>query len=374
MANQPGRVYLDHHATSPLRPEALVTLSTMVQANPSSVHQDGREARRVMEECRQLIADVAGFAPRNVVFTSGGTEANQSAILGLGADTLFYGATEHPCVLAAANEFGRRGGDVSIIPVNAHGLIEPEVLASLLAKARGKVLVAIMAANNETGVAQDLVTLGRIIREHGALMHVDAVQLFGKCPIQSWAFVCDSMSISAHKFGGPQGVGALLLRDGLSFEPLIRGGGQELGRRSGTENMPGIVAMGHALKASIEDQDCYALLTKALRGMEEELCVICPDLMVAGMHACRPLPVSCLVAPKMEAQLQLIKADIAGFSLSSGSACSSGKVAPSHVLEAMGFDTHVAKRAIRVSAGWSNGFEDIRAFGVFYQELLQSQQ
>ncbi len=371
VGNQAKRIYLDHHATSPLRPEALAVFTSLMQANPSSVHQDGREARRLMEDCRQIIADIAGFAPRNVVFTSGGTEANQSAILGLGADTLLYGATEHPCVLAAADEFVRRGGQAFMIPVDNHGLIDPELFAEMLSHSAGKVLVAIMAANNETGVMQDVTSLGSIARSHGALLHVDAVQIFGKLSIQSWSWVCDSMSISAHKFGGPQGIGALLLRDGLSFEPLIRGGGQELGRRSGTENMPGIAAMAQALKASLAGQTHYEELTSSLRELEDELCAQVPELQVAGKHALRPIPVSCFVAPKLEAQLQLIKADIAGLSLSSGSACSSGKVTPSHVLEAMGYDAAAARRALRVSAGWSNSHEDLRSFGKFYEGLMK---
>jgi Cysteine sulfinate desulfinase/cysteine desulfurase and related enzymes len=230
-----------------------------------------------------------------------------------------------------------------------------------------------MAANNETGVVQDLTTLGSIIRSHGALLHVDAVQVFGKISIQPWSWVCDSMSISAHKFGGPQGVGALLLRDGLSFEPLIRGGGQELGRRSGTENLPGIAAMAQALKASLAGQTHYEELTLSMRELEDELCGKFPDLQVAGKHALRPIPVSCFVAPKLEAQLQLIKADIAGLSLSSGSACSSGKVTPSHVLGAMGYDAAAARRALRVSAGWSNSRDDLHAFGQFYEDLMAPQ-
>lgn len=366
-----NRLYLDHNATAPLRPVAALCFSTMAQANPSSVHGDGRKARREVENVRGLIADIAGMAPRNVIFTSGGTEANAMAILGADVDVLLVGATEHPCVLATAEYLTSKGVQVEEVPVTSDGLVDVSYLEQRILVHQGrKTMLALMALNNETGVAHDLVSISAMVRQYDVWLHVDAVQIFGKMPIQSWAWGANSIALSAHKFGGPQGVGALLVRDDCQLQPLLMGGGQEMGRRAGTENMVGIAAMGAALKASQNEREHLDALVMRMREHEQKLLQF--GVQIAGFYANRPLPVSCLVHPSIEAQLQLIKADMAGFSVSSGSACSSGKVAPSHVLTAMGFDGRASLSALRLSGGWSTSLADIDQFFEFYVHALCS--
>ncbi len=331
-------LYLDANATEPLRPEArAASLAAMeLVGNPSSVHGAGRAARRVLETARESLASRFGAAAGDVVFTSGGTEANALAMAGLGAGRrVLAGATEHPAVLAASP-------GATLLPVRGDGQVD---LGALEAALRGPpALVCLMAANNETGVLHPLPEAAALCRAAGALLHVDAVQAAGRVPVTLGALGADSLSVSGHKLGGPKGAGALLLRPGLSPAPLIAGGGQERGRRGGTEPLPAIAGLAAAAAAG------PAPHLAALRDAIEAAC-LAEGALVAGAGAPRLPNTACLVLPGVPAETQVIALDLAGVQVSAGAACSSGKVARSHVLAAMGLGDRAAC-AIRVSLPW----------------------
>ncbi len=331
-------LYLDANATEPLRPAARAAVLAAMDTggNPSSVHAAGRAARRLLEEAREAVAARFGARPQDVVFTGGGTEANALALRGLSAGRrLLVGATEHPAVLAAAPGAG-------VLPVLADGRLDPAALEGALAQG-GPALVALMAANNETGVLHPLEAAAELCRRHGALLHVDAVQAAGRVAVPA---VWDSLAISGHKLGGPPGAGALLLRAGMDVAPLIAGGGQERGRRGGTEPLPAIAGMAAALaEATPEAASRLAALRDAIEAGAT-------GAVVAGAGAARLPNTSCLVLPGVAAETQVIALDIAGFRVSAGAACSSGKVARSPVLQAMGLG-EAAGCGIRVSLPWN---------------------
>lgn len=332
-------LYLDANASEPLRPEArAAAIAAMEQAgNPASVHAAGRAARRLLEAARETLAVRFGAAPGDVVFTSGGTEANVLAIRGLGAGRrVLVGATEHPSVLAAAP-------GAEILPVGADGRLDPEALARALAGPPA--LVCLMAANNETGVLHPLAEAAALCRAAGALLHVDAVQAAGRMPLTLAGLGADSLALSGHKLGGPKGAGALLLRPGLSPAALIPGGGQERGRRGGTEPLPAIAGM--AAAAAAEPPAHLAALREAI-----EAACLAEGARIAGAGAPRLPNTACLVLPGVPAETQVIALDLAGVQVSAGAACSSGKVARSHVLAAMGLG-ELASCAIRVSLPWN---------------------
>jgi cysteine desulfurase len=339
--------YLDANATEPLRPEARAAAIAALDlvGNPSSVHAAGRSARRVLEEARAAIAGRYGAAPGSVVFTSGGTEANALAIHALQAGRrVILGATEHDAVRAAAP------GAVTL-PVDADGVADLDALARLLAK--GPALVCLMLANNETGTIQPIEAAAALCRRHGALLHVDAVQAAGRIPV---GLVGDSMALSSHKLGGPKGAGALLLAPGSDVAPLVAGGGQERGRRGGTPALPAIAGFAAAAAAPLPD-------LAGLRGLAEAAAVACGAVVLGGGHR---LPnTSCLALPGVRADTQVIALDLAGVQVSAGAACSSGKVANSHVLQAMGCGA-LAGQAIRVSLPWSAAMTDVAAFEAAY--------
>ncbi len=324
-------LYLDANATEPLRPEAraAVLLALDSLGNPSSVHADGRAARRLLEQARARIA--TAFGPGDVVFTAGGTEANALAILGAGRRVL-VGATEHPAVLAAAPGAG-------LLPVLADGTIDLDALESALA-AGPPALVCLMAANNETGVLHPLAEALALCRRHGAWLHVDAVQAAGRVALPE----ADSLAISGHKLGGPKGAGALVLRGGHAIAPMLLGGGQERGRRGGTEALPAIAGMGAAAEAAPPAAAArLAVLRDAI-----EADAGCP---VAGATAPRLPNTASLVVAGMPAETLVIALDLEGVRVSAGAACSSGKVTRSHVLAAMGL-AEAAGQAIRISLPW----------------------
>jgi cysteine desulfurase len=331
-------LYLDANATEPLRPAArAAALAAMELAgNPSSVHAAGRAARRVLEAARESLAARFGAAPGEVVFTSGGTEANALAIAGLGPGRrVLLGATEHPAVLAAAP-------GATLLPVRGDGQLDLDALEAAL---RGPPsLVCLMAANNETGVLHPLAEAAALCRAAGALLHVDAVQAAGRIPVTLEALGADSLALSGHKLGGPKGAGALLLRPGLTPAPLIAGGGQERGRRGGTEPLPAIAGMAAAAEAEPPAH------LAALRDAIEAAC-LAEGALVAGAGAPRLPNTASLVLPGVAAETQVIALDLAGVQVSAGAACSSGKVARSHVLAAMGL-AELAACAIRVSLPW----------------------
>jgi cysteine desulfurase len=322
-----------------LRPaaRAVVLAALDCGGNPSSVHGAGRAARRLLEAARESLAARFGARPQDVVFTSGGTEANALAIAGLGRGRrVLVGATEHPAVMAAAPE-------ATPIPVLADGTVDLVALTALLAHG-GPALVSLMAANNETGVLHPLTAIAALCEAAGALLHVDAVQAAGRVPL---LLVGDSMALSGHKLGGPMGAGALLLRPGLELPALIAGGGQERGRRGGTEPLPAICGLAAALADPGESARLAALRDR----IEAGIAALAPEAIIAGAGAPRLPNTSCILLPGIVAETQVIALDLAGVRVSAGAACSSGKVARSPVLAAMGF-SKLAGDGIRVSLPW----------------------
>ena len=343
MATSP--LMLDANATEPLRPQARAAVLAALDlgGNPSSVHAAGRTARRMLEACREQVAACFGARPQEVVFTSGGTEANALAVRGLGRGRrVLVGATEHAAVRAAAP-------GAETLPVLSDGTADLEALAALLAVG-APALVCLMAANNETGVLHPLDAVLALCRRHGALLHVDAVQAAGRLPLDLAAMGADSLALSGHKLGGPPGAGALLLRPGLELPALIAGGGQERGRRGGTEPLPAIA--GFAAAAEAADPAASVRLGRLRDRIEAGVRALAPEVTIAGSAAPRLPNTACIILPGVPAETQVIALDLAGIRVSAGAACSSGKVARSHVLEAMGFAEH-AGCGIRVSLPWN---------------------
>ena len=355
----PERVYLDWNATTPLRPEARQAMAAAweVAGNPSSVHTEGRQARRLVEDARAAVAAAVGARASDVVFTSGGTEANALALTpglrrGAGEPVrrLLVSAIEHPSVLSG----GRFSPEaIGTIRVTGSGLIDLDHLRRLLADGP-PALVSVMLANNETGALQPAGEVADIVHEAGGLLHVDAIQALGKLPFDISVIRADLVTLSAHKIGGPKGAGALVLAEALQgLEPLMRGGGQELGRRAGTENVAGIAAFGAAVRAAMAALDDDAARLRALRDRLEAGLKQTPGMIVFSEDLPRLPNTTLFTVPGLKAETAVIGFDLGGISVSSGSACSSGKVQPSHVLEAMGFDRELAQGAVRLSLGWS---------------------
>ncbi len=361
----PDRVYLDWNATTPLRPEAREAMAAAWDflGNPSSVHAEGRQARRLVEEARASVAASVGAESRNVVFTSGGTEANALALTpglrpasGRPVQRLLVSAIEHASVLAG----GRFGAEaIGAVAVKPSGSVD---LGRLRANLEGgpPTLVSVMLANNETGAVQPILEVAEIVHETGGLLHVDAIQALGKIPFDIKILNADLLSLSAHKIGGPKGVGALVLAEGVSgFEPLLRGGGQERGRRAGTENIAGIAGFGAAVKAATSGLVEQAVRLEALRNRLESGLRESPGAIIFSDTVPRLPNTTLFTVPGLKAETAVIGFDLAGVAVSSGAACSSGKVQPSHVLEAMGAGPELAKGAVRISLGWSTREADI---------------
>ena len=361
----PERVYLDWNATTPLRPEAkqAMTSSWEFSGNPSSVHTEGRQARRLVEGARAAIAAAVGARPHDVVFCSGGTEANALALTpglrrgaGQPVQRLLVSAIEHASVL----EGGRFApASTGTINVTGAGLVDLNHLRTLLA-GEPPALVSVMLANNETGAVQTVSDIADVVHEAGGLLHVDAIQALGKIPIDINWLKADLMTLSAHKIGGPKGVGAVVLAEDVQgLEPLLRGGGQELGRRAGTENVAGIAAFGAATGAAISALPDDSTRLGALRERLERGLKQTAGMIVFSESAPRLPNTTLFTVPGLKAETAVIGFDLAGIAVSSGSACSSGKVQPSHVLDAMGFPKDLAQGAVRLSLGWSTAEADI---------------
>ena len=380
--NRPARSYLDHNATSPVRPEvaAMVAQALSLSGNPSSIHAEGRAARAVIESAREQIAALVGAKAGQVTFTSGGTEAANALLSGAlsrsgqpAPTRLLISATEHPCV-AAGHRFAP--DHVEILPVDEAGLVDLEALRRQLAAFADEcVLISIHAANNETGVVQPLAEIVGIAREHGqALVHSDAVQAVGKIPLNFKELGLDALSLSGHKFASPKGVGAFVLADGVSLESaFIRGGGQETKRRCGTENLVGIVGMGEAARLALATLEAEQSRLVDLRdGLEARLSSLAADIVFFGRGAARLPNTASFAVPDLDAASTLITLDLAGIALSSGSACSSGKVARSPVLAAMQVSPALAAGALRVSLGWNTSEEDVARFLTAFEGVLSS--
>ncbi len=349
-----SRSYLDYNASAPVLPcvaEAMLEVMAC-PGNASSVHQSGRSFRRRIEDARAQIAGSVEADPSEVIFTSGGTEANALALAGssrvIGQRRILISAIEHPSVMEMAASLDP---NVGFIPVTTQGVIDLDSLETELKNADGPCLVSVMFANNETGALQPVGDVSSLAREHNALLHVDAVQAFGKIPVSFSAIGADMMSLSAHKIGGPQGVGALVLRDGLDIGFLQKGGGQETGRRAGTENTAGIAGFGVAARTACEKLDEMSDVAVLRDAMEAELKGIRPDVAIFCEHEERLPNTSFFSAEGLSAETLVIALDLEGLEVSSGSACSSGKVGQSRILEAMGVPDKLARGAIRISMG-----------------------
>ena len=356
------RTYLDHNATSVLRPEAKAAMVEALDAggNPSSVHTEGRGARRRVDLAREHVATLVGARPDMVIFTSGGTEANTLALRGTKAERLIISATEHPAVMDAARGTGL---PVAIVPVDENGVLDLQALVRVLKNDEGQALISVMAANNETGVLQPIQEIVAMAQAHGALVHTDAVQAAGKVTLSFPLLGVDLLTLSAHKLGGPQGVGALVVRDGLDLAPILLGGGQELRRRGGTENGPGVAGFGAAAEAAYAGLGGFESKIKALRDdLQAKLLESDSRLRIFSGKADRLPNTVCFAHPEMTAEALLIAFDLEGIAVSSGSACSSGKVEQSPVLAAMGVEATLASGAIRVSLGWNSNVEDVERF------------
>ena len=379
------RSYLDYNATAPLRPEAKTVMLAALQScgNASSVHAEGRQARSIIDEARRDVASLVGVGADNVIFTSGGTEANALALLGSideaaksGAriSRLIVSAIEHESVRANAAfcEETKPGLRVAVCPVTAQGQIDLDVLRRLLMEGKGRALVSIMAVNNETGVVQPIKGAVALSRAHGAFVHCDAVQAAGRMPISFDDWDVDYLSLSAHKIAGPQGAGALVVRQDVPLAPQVRGGSQEFGRRAGTENVSVLAGFGAAAKAAA--REVIVVQAWAARRDSLERRLRDAGAVVFGAEAERVVNTICVAAPGVSAATMVIALDLDGFAVSAGSACSSGKVSQSHVLAAMGVDAELAACAIRISFGWHTGDEELTVFAEAWTRVVRRAQ
>lgn len=377
-----GRTYLDYNATAPLRASALSACLSALSAygNPSSVHQEGRAARALVEAARIKVGQLVGVSAERVVFVSGGTEgANLLLTPGLkrerapgGATRLVTVATEHAAVLQG-HRFEAEA--VEVLPVEAAGVLDLDRLRTAVDPGNGgPALVALQSANSETGVIQDIRAAAEIVHDAGGLLVCDAVQAIGRVPFNFAEVGADAVILSGHKLGGPKGTGAVILGEGVRLDgPLIRGGGQERGARSGTENVVGLASFGAAAEdaAGTDDTTRLARLRDAF---ETQLRVFRDDCVIFGEAAVRLPNTSCFAVPGCRAETLLMAFDLEGVAVSSGSACSSGKVGRSHVLQAMGADPELAAGALRVSVGWGSTAADIDRFMEVLATVMQRMQ
>jgi cysteine desulfurase len=372
------RSYFDWNATTPLRPEAIAAFADAltIMGNPSSVHAEGRAARRLVERAREQVAHLVGAKPADVTFTSSGTEANMLALTPAietakekrPRDKLLMSAIEHSSV-RAGGRFPRAA--IEDIPVDSDGRIDLAAFADTVSKA-ARPLVSLMLANNETGVVQPVAEAAAIVQAAGGLLHVDAVQAAGRIACDIHALGADLLTLSAHKIGGPKGVGALVRgRDDIHFtDPLIRGGGQERGARAGTENVAGIAAFGAAAEAAQRQLAAEGAQMRALRDhLEAGLSAISPQVVIFGNTVERLSNTTLFAFEGAKAETAVIAFDLDGVAVSSGAACSSGKVQPSHVLAAMGVSPSLLRGAVRVSLGWTTTKADVERFLSAWRKL-----
>jgi cysteine desulfurase len=364
-------VYLDNAATTPVRPEVLEAMLPYLGAeafgNPSSAHRFGRSARAGIENAKRAIAVAVGVEPNQIVFTSGGTEADNLAVIGAalaaraagGAFRVAVTATEHKAVLAAAHAVTRLGGEEVLLPVDGTGVVDLAAVDAALA--RGVAVVSVMWVNNEVGTVQPVERLAERCRAAGTSFHTDAVQAFGKVPVSLAALPCTFLTISGHKIGAPKGVGALVVRDRHAVEAIIHGGGQQFGIRPGTENVPGIIALGRAVELAAAEQAAFAQRAAALRTeLEHGLVAVLPDVVINGRDGPRAPHVTNVSIPGTDSEALLMHLDLAGIACSSGSACSTGAIEPSHVLSAMGIGRDMGVAALRFSFGKDSTADDVQ--------------
>lgn len=359
-------IYFDHNASTPVRPEAREAMNEALAgpgANPSSAHREGQRARAAIERAREQVAALVGAAPAAVTFVSGGTEGDHAAVIGMAlaleprGRAVAISAIEHHAVHGAGEVLARLGFHVTHLPVDARGFLDPAAVGGI---GSGHTLVAVMLANNETGVIQPVAEIAARARGAGLAVQCDAVQAAGKIPVDFESLGVDALVISAHKLGGPKGIGALILREGTPCEPLFRGSAHERGRRGGTENLPGIVGFGVAAECAARELKAEAPRLLALRGrLEAGLRVALPDTVIHGERAPR-LPNTVNASfPGARSDHLLMALDARGVCVSAGAACASGAVEPSPVLQAMGVPREIAVCALRLSMGRGTGADDV---------------
>lgn len=358
-------VYMDHGATTPVREEVLEAMLPFFKeqyGNPSSVHSKGREVRNAVEEAREKTASALGASPGEIYFTSGGTESNNIVLRGAakkheGFGHIITSAIEHHAVLDVCRDLEKEGHRVTFLPVDKYGRLDPSTVEDAITPET--FIISIMAANNEIGTLQPLEEIGAIAAKHNIMFHTDAVQVVGQLPVDLKKMQVDFLSLSAHKFSGPKGVGALYKRKGIKIDPLYRGGGQEGKLRPGTENVPGVIGLARALELSVEEIPHKINTLQSLRDkLIEGLLKI--DEVVLNGHPEERLPGNVNVSFKyIEGEAILLSLDMEGIAASSGSACSSGSLDPSHVLSAIGLDHQTAHGSVRFSLGRGNSETDI---------------
>src|SRR2546428_3206996 len=371
--------YLDNAATTPVRPEVLEAmlpyLGKEAFGNPSSAHRFGRAARAGRGEAKRAVAPAVGAEPNQVVFTSGGTEADNLAIIGAalaardrdggGPFRVAVSAAEHKAVLAAAHAVKHLGGEEIVLPVSASGVVDSGALDAVLAE--GVALVSVMWVNNEIGTVQPVAELASRCCDappppSGVLFHSDAVQAFGKVPVSLRDVNCALLTISGHKIGAPKGIGALIVRDRKAVEAIIHGGGQQFGIPPGTENVPGIIGLGTAARLAVDEQQALAARLRELRDeLERRVLAIVPDAVINGWQAERAPHITNVSIPSTDSEALLMHLDLAGIACSSGSVCNIGSDEPSHVLTAMGLPRELGVAALRFSFGKDSTMEDVDA-------------
>jgi cysteine desulfurase len=363
-----NRIYLDHNATTPPSSAVIDRMGAILKeefGNPSSVHHFGQRAKAALDEARTHVAALIGGDPSEIVFTGSGTEGDNNAIRGVaealeasGRKHLIASSIEHEAVLNTVKALARRGWRTTLLPIDTSGIVSPDQLRAALTD--DTALVSIMHANNEIGTIQPIAELAAIARERRAVFHTDAVQTAGKLPIDVKAFGVDLLTMSAHKFYGPKGVGALWIRRGVRLQPAVTGGKQERGRRSGTENVAGIVGMGVAAREALSTMASEQARLRVLRDKLESLILNrVPGTARNGAAEPRVANTSNISFERTEAESLLIALDLEGIAVSTGSACSSGTLEPSHVLKAMGLPAHRTQNSIRFSLGAANTDEDV---------------
>ena len=363
------RTYLDYNASTPLRPAAraamLAALDTV--GNPSSVHAEGRRARAIVDTAREQVASLVGAKPSEVVFTSGATEANNT-VMAAGWKTICVAAIEHDSVLAPARACGAK---VVVLPVGTDGQVDLASAADAVAVAGsgGRALLSLMIANNETGVIQPVAEAAEVARTHGLSLHIDAVQGPGRVPVDFAQLGADTLVISAHKLGGPRGVGALIVRDGVNLPVLVKGGGQERRRRGGTENVVGIAGFGAAAAELAREADVATRIGTLRDKLESAVTAATPAAVIIGRDAPRVSNTMCVAVPGKLAETLVIRMDLEGVAISAGAACASGKVGANAVLAAMGLPADITAGAVRVSLGRETNEDDIAAFLAAWQKV-----
>jgi cysteine desulfurase len=363
------RTYLDYNASTPLRPAAraamLAALDTV--GNPSSVHAEGRRARAIVDTAREQVAALVGAKPSEVVFTSGAAEANNT-VMAAGWKSICVSAIEHDSVLAPARACGAK---VVVLSVGTDGVVDLAAAADAIAAAGsgGRALLSVMLANNETGVIQPVAEAAEAARTHGLSLHVDAVQGPGRVPVNFAELGADTLVISAHKLGGPRGVGALVVRDGVNLPALMKGGGQERRRRGGTENVAGIAGFGAAAAELAREADVAARIGLLRDKLESAVTAVTPAAVIVGRDAPRVSNTMCVAVPGKLAETLVIRMDLEGVAISAGAACASGKVGANAVLAAMGLPADITAGAVRVSLGRETNEDDIAAFLAAWQKV-----